>query len=80
MITEHNVTDRQTHRRTQPFIAKDCWDWGLCMAMAVAVLASPVRGRAVYQRLETGDTLTLQTDFVAGQMGYITFCVQIINN
>ena len=36
-------------------------------------------GRAVYQKLEAGDTLTLQTGIV-GDMGFIMFCVQFINN
>ena len=33
-------------------------------------------GRAVYQRLEAGDTLTLQTTTVSGDMFYIMFCVE----
>ena len=38
-------------------------------------------GRSVYQRLEAGDTLTLQTDeTLTGDMGWIIFCVQFINN
>ena len=37
-------------------------------------------GLAVYQRLEAGDTLTLQTDTVTGNMYHIMFCVQFINN
>ena len=37
-------------------------------------------GRAVYQRLEPGDTLTLQTGTVTGDMWNIIFCVQFINN
>ena len=37
-------------------------------------------GRAVYQRLEAGDTLTLKTDSLTGIMRYIMFCIQFINN
>ena len=37
-------------------------------------------GRAVYQRVEAGDTLTLQTGGVEGDMYNIMFCVQFINN
>ena len=37
-------------------------------------------GRAVYQRLEAGDTLTLQTETVSGDMYRVMFCVQFINN
>ena len=37
-------------------------------------------GRAVYQKLEAGDTLTLQTGTVTGGMWGIMFCVQFINN
>ena len=38
-------------------------------------------GRSVYQRLEAGDTLTLQTDdTLTGDMTWIIFCVQFINN
>ena len=37
-------------------------------------------GRAVYQRLEAGDTITLQTDSVTGVMWNIIFCIQFINN
>ena len=37
-------------------------------------------GRAVYHRLEAGDTLTLQTGTVTGTMGFIMLCVQFINN
>ena len=37
-------------------------------------------GRAVYLRLEAGDTLTLQTGTVTGNMYHIMFCVQFINN
>ena len=36
-------------------------------------------GQAVYQRLEAGDTLNLQTDGVSGIMYRIIFCVQFIN-
>ena len=42
-------------------------------------MTSTTGGRAVYQKLEAGDTLTLQTGIV-GYMGYIMFCVQFINN
>ena len=37
-------------------------------------------GRAVYQRLGAGDTLTLQTTTVTGNMYNIIFCVEFINN
>ena len=37
-------------------------------------------GRAVYQRLGAGDTITLQTYSLTGYMGVIMFCVQFINN
>ena len=37
-------------------------------------------GRAVYQKLEAGDTITLQTGAVTGYMGEIMLCVQFINN
>ena len=37
-------------------------------------------GRTVYQRLEAGDTLTLQTGRVDGDMWHIMFCVEFINN
>ena len=37
-------------------------------------------GRSVYQKLEAGNTLTLQTDRVSGDMGNIMFCVQFIDN
>ena len=37
-------------------------------------------GRAVYQKVEAGDTLTLQTSGVTGDMYPIMFCVQFINN
>ena len=33
-------------------------------------------GRAVFQRLGAGDTLTLQTETVTGQMWEIMFCVE----
>ena len=33
-------------------------------------------GRAVYLRLGAGDTLTLQTGTLTGQMGRIMFCVE----
>ena len=33
-------------------------------------------GRAVYQRLGAGDTLTLQTGLGTGGMGYIMFCIE----
>ena len=36
-------------------------------------------GRSVYQKLEAGDILTLQTSYVTGNMGNIMFCVQFIN-
>ena len=36
-------------------------------------------GRAVYQRLEAGDTITLQTSTMTGDMYNIMFCVQFIN-
>ena len=36
-------------------------------------------GRSVYQKLEAGDTITLQTEYVGGGMDYIMFCVQFIN-
>ena len=37
-------------------------------------------GRAVYLRLEAGDTLTLQTYTVTGSMWHIMFCIEFINN
>ena len=37
-------------------------------------------GQAVYQRLGAGDTLTLQTGGVTGDMRYIMFCIEFINN
>jgi len=37
-------------------------------------------GRAVYQRLGAGDTLTLRTGIVTDEMYRIMFCVQFINN
>ena len=37
-------------------------------------------GRAVYQKLEAGDTLTLFAYTVDGDMFNILFCVQFINN
>ena len=36
-------------------------------------------GRAVYQRLGAGDTLTLQTGTVTGGMYNIVFCVELNN-
>ena len=36
-------------------------------------------GRTVYQSLEAGDRLTLQTGYVSGVMEYIMFCVELNN-
>ena len=43
-------------------------------------LVGSTGGRAVYQRVEAGDTLTLQTSGVTGSMRDIIFCVEFINN
>ena len=37
-------------------------------------------GRAVYQRLEAGSTIHLETDAVTGTMYRIFLCVEFINN
>ena len=37
-------------------------------------------GRAVYQKLEAGDTINLHATWVQGGMQDIMFCVQFINN
>lgn len=37
-------------------------------------------GRAVYQRLEAGDTITLQTGTMTGDMYRIIMCVEFRNN
>ena len=41
---------------------------------------SSTGGRTLYQSLEAGDTITLQTDTVTGDMWKIIFCLEFISN
>jgi len=71
----HHNGARLAETRHQTRYSKDASGW-----------VNSTGGRAVYQRLEAGDTLTLQTgepgDTVTttGPMSHFMFCVQFINN